>query len=71
MSDKKGTPVPEYADLMTVDKFVDCVECGLFIDYDGHGFYVKDGLEYEVVHPSDLDDAPPKEGYTHVAWYNK
>jgi len=69
--------LPDYGDLMTVEDFL---EAG-FIDYDGHGQAVKDGLvaEYPVnretgwpdwILPSQGIDAIPEDA-THVIWFNR
>ncbi|HOD62252.1 MAG TPA: hypothetical protein PKG96_09160, partial [Bacilli bacterium] len=31
--------IPEYGDKMTLKEFIEDVDCGMFIDYDGHGYY--------------------------------
>lgn len=64
------TKVPEYADLMTKEEFIESAEEGFFIDYDGHGYPVKDNMmnNDHVIYPSDCnfpDDA------THIAWFNR
>lgn len=66
-----NNPVPEYADLMTVEDFKNCVEVGGFKDYDGFGFPVKDGKEDDdlFILPSRLHEIP--EDATHIAWYSK
>lgn len=64
-------PVPDWADLMTLQEFVDAVSCGFFIDDDGIGRYVRDGLMYGDVRPSDIRSGPTVVEFTHVAWFNK
>lgn len=53
-------------DVYTVKDFNEAVTDGIFTDYDGSGYWVKDGKECseEVFHSPQLDA-------THVAWYNK
>lgn len=58
--------VYEFADVFTVEDWESAVNEGLFIDYDGSGYWVKDGKSSrdEVFSTFPLDA-------THVAWYNK
>jgi hypothetical protein len=65
--------IPDYADVMSVDEWLHAVECGGFIDYDGHGYYVRDDKmdRNQLAKPSTAKEQPPKEGYTHVAWFNR
>ena len=64
----------EWSDLMTIDDFIDCCECGGFIDSDGSGYYASDK------HESNIQTIPSmitsnmivrRDGLTHVVWYNK
>jgi hypothetical protein len=58
--------VSKFADLFTVEEWNESVEDGDFIDDDGSGYWVKDGMESrDEVFSSSQEDA------THVAWYNK
>ena len=36
-------PIPEYGDLMTIEEFIKNCEDGIFIDYDGSGYYALKG----------------------------
>lgn len=58
-------------DVYTVSEFKTFVEKGLFIDFDGFGYPVKDGLADPsiIVEPSQLS-AIPKDA-THIVWFNK
>ena len=58
-------------DLLTVDEFKGAVECNGFIDYDGHGDMLVDGvfLEESSISPSEAHKIP--ENVTHILWYNK
>ena len=58
--------VPDYADIMTVEDWKSAVADGCFCNYDGSGYWVKDGKQSrdEVFGTPQLDA-------THVAWYNK
>lgn len=61
----------DYGDVMTVDEFKDCCDCGGFIDYDGFGYLVKDGKmndEIEIC-PSKRHLIP--KSATHICWLNR
>lgn len=58
--------LPSYADLMTVEDWNQSVEEGWFISDDGHGYWVKDGMQSR-----DEVFSTPQQDATHVAWYNK
>jgi len=64
---------PDYTDLMTLDEFVDCVKTGLFIDYDGSGYYATESLydRDSPAIPSEIKQGKINSSYTHVAWFNK
>lgn len=53
-------------DIYSVEKWNEAVKDGWFNTYDGHGYWVKDGLKSrdEVFSTPQLDA-------THVVWYNK
>lgn len=57
----------DFADVMTAEEWNKAVEDGWFNNYDGSGYWVKDGkecMDAEVFNSPQLDA-------THVAWYNK
>jgi len=58
-------------DVYTVEEFKDYCECGAFIDYDGFGYPVKDGMaDTDIeVYPSICKDIP--KDATHIVWYNR
>jgi hypothetical protein len=58
--------VYKFADVFTVEDWESSVNEGLFIDYDGSGYWVKDGKESR----DEVFSTPPLDA-THVAWYNK
>lgn len=81
----KRTADAASGDLMTVEEWKDSVRAGGFIDYDGHGSWLKfvDGVEHvwiatrdnigdipEDAYPSDYTRYMP-EGATHIRWYNR
>ncbi len=61
-----GEDVSDYADIFTVKEWEEAVEEGWFGDYDGSGYWVKDGKECG----DEVFSSPPLDA-THVAWYNK
>ena len=61
-----------YGDLMTLEHWLECVECGGFIDYDGHGRYVRDGKESNIeVYPSDVKHNSVRKDFDSVMWFNR
>lgn len=61
-------PIPKYGDLITIEEFKQCVQCGAFIPYDGDGCYA---TETRMDDDSNvwMDDAP--DWATHVMWFNR
>lgn len=53
-------------DIYTVEEWIQAVEDGFFCNYDGSGYWVKDGLK-----SNDEVFSTPKLDATHVVWYNK
>jgi len=66
--------IPDYGDLMTMEDWLDCVESGGFIDYDGSGRY-SDGkrMANKPVYPSDVEAGRllKETEFTHVVWFNR
>ena len=58
-------------DLIERQDFIENVEAGCFIDYDGYGHPVKDELVDEsfYVYPSEIEKLP--KDCTHVLWFNR
>lgn len=58
-------------DVYTVDEFRALCKSGMFIDYDGHGYPVKDRLAAKdlFITPSKLHEIPGDA--THIVWYNR
>jgi hypothetical protein len=58
-------------DVYTVKEFLDCVNAGGFIDYDGFGFPVKDKKADTSIYikPSKCNEIP--QDATHIVWYNR
>lgn len=62
---------PDEDDVYTVEGFRNIVGFGGFIDYDGFGYPVKNGLSDEkiCIYPSRLKDIP--DDATHIVWFNR
>lgn len=56
----------DYGDLMTAEDWNQAVDEGYFTNWDGSGYWVKDGLE-----SGDEVFGTPQLDATHVMWYNK
>jgi len=58
-------------DVYTVEEFREFVDSGMFIDYDGFGYPVKDSKADPNIwiKPSRLYEIP--EDATHIVWYNR
>ena len=70
----KWKPIPSYGDLMPISEWLKGVQCGGYIDYDGHG-NLSNGTEESnvVVQPSDITEKGMKlpEWATHIVWFNR
>lgn len=78
MIEKPGYIIPPYGDLITIEDWLECVEQGAFIDYDGNGDLLeeKDGEFYLImgsIFPSMVKSGELQIGSdaTHVMWFNK
>lgn len=59
-------------DVMSIKAFIDCCKSGGFIDYDGYGRYVKDGVEYNVeIIPSDVKHNSIRKDFDTIVWFNR
>lgn len=59
-------------DIMSIEHFIVNCKCGGFIDYDGFGRYVKDGIEYNVeIIPSDVKHNSIRKDFNSIVWYNR
>lgn len=74
---RKKLGLEDYAYIMTLQDFNECVESGVFDDYDGFGFAILDNGEKllddwdkEMVKPSNYKSWIP-ENVTHIVWYNR
>jgi len=64
--------LPDFGDVMSLEHFIECVDCGGFIDYDGFGYYVKDGKESDIeIHPSDIKYNMVRKDFDTIIWFNR
>jgi len=70
-TNRYGTGPMKEDDVYTIAEFKECVSSGAFIDYDGHGYPVKDGYADKniFIKPSGLNKIPADA--THIVWYNR
>lgn len=64
-------PNPDYGDEMTVVKFREAVDMGVFTDYDGSGS-ASNGTHIDpnlMIYPSMVSEIPADA--THIIWYNR
>jgi hypothetical protein len=66
-----GCGAADEDDVYTIEEFLKCVETGAFIDYDGFGHPVRDGLADPTIwiKPSRVKEIPADA--THIVWYNR
>jgi len=55
-----------FGDLFTIEEWNEAIETGWITNWDGSGYWVKDGKESD-----DEVFSTPQEDATHIAWYNK
>ena len=71
----KYKDIPEYGNLMTIEEWLEDVNAGYLIDYDGYGeLSYKDKTSSITISPSDIKDKSKKEllkNFTHIVWYNR
>ncbi len=59
-------------DVMSLKEFIECCESGGFIDYDGFGYYVKEGKEYNIeIYPSDVENNAIRKDFDTIVWFNR
>jgi hypothetical protein len=64
--------IPDYGSHMLLKDFVDCCNDGVFIDYDGAGYYATETEESDIcANPSDIVCGNIRTDFSHVMWYNK
>jgi len=58
--------------LMPIQDFIDCVNHGGFIDYDGFGYYATSTQESDItIIPSDVKAQMIRNDFQYVVWYNR
>jgi hypothetical protein len=58
--------------VMSLKEFISQVKNGMFIDYDGWGYYVKDGKRTNVqILPSDIKYRAIRKEFDTIVWFNK
>lgn len=68
----KFSELPKFGDVMPLSEFIECVNSGGFIDYDGSGNYVKDGMESDIdIYPSDVAHGCVRKDFDTIIWYNR
>jgi hypothetical protein len=64
--------LPDYGDVMTIKDFIEAVNDGMFIDYDGSGNYVKDNKKTDIkIYPSDVEHNSIRTEFDTIIWFNK
>lgn len=62
----------DYGDIMTLEHFIECVNSGGFIDYDGYGHYIKDDQETDIeIYPSDVKYGSIRNEFNKIIWFNR
>lgn len=57
---------------ITMKEFIECVEDGTFMDYDGWGYYAtEDKVSKIAILPSDIGTDAHRKDFTHVVWFNR
>ena len=68
----KLSELSDFGDVMTLKEFIGCVKCEGFIDYDGFGYYVKDGQETNItILPSDVKHKAVRKEFDTIIWFNR
>lgn len=71
-SDYVMSQIPEYGDKMTLKDFIENVEGGGFIDYDGSGNYATADKESDIgIYSSDVKANMIRDDFEYVIWYNR
>jgi|TARA_R110000782_G_C14478788_1_gene375695 hypothetical protein len=63
---------PTYGRKMSLESFIENCEGGGFIDYDGSGNYMKDGLMSDIsIYPSDIRVGSIRKDFDSIIWFNR
>ena len=61
-----------FGDQMSLKEFIGNCEDGGFIDYDGFGYYTKDGKESDIIiNPSDVKYNKVRTDFDSIIWFNR
>jgi hypothetical protein len=72
MRDPVFEDVPNYGDVMLLKEFIEHVNSGGFIDYDGHGKYVRDNRMSDIyIYPSDIKRGNVRKDFDTIVWFNR
>ncbi len=64
--------LPNFGDVMPLQEFIERVNSGGFIDYDGYGLYIKDNQESNIeIYPSDVKHNSVRKDFDTIIWFNK
>ena len=64
--------LPNYGTVMSLEHFIECVNDGGFMDYDGYGHYIKDGKESNIeIWPSDVKHNSVRKDFDTIIWFNR
>lgn len=66
-------PIPDDADVKTVDEFREACGWGDISNEDGTGYYANPPMmdRAKPARPSDIVQGKTEPGFTHVVWFNK
>lgn len=66
---------PDYGDILEIPKFLELRDAGVFIDYDGFGYFANRTQQSNVsFKPSNIRERLEKYheyAFTHVIWFNR
>lgn len=64
--------IPDYADVMTFEDFIENCAVGNFIDYDGFGYYATEDKMTDIrIYPSDTTEGVYRKDFPKVVWFNR
>ena len=64
--------IPTYGTIMSLTDFIDCVNSGGFIDYDGYGNYIiNDQCTDLEIYPSDVKNKLIRSEFDKIIWFNR
>jgi len=70
--DYKLSPISDFGDVMSLKSFISACRDGMFIDYDGHGYYVEGDQETDImILPSDVMSGRYRKDFNQIIWFNK